>query len=548
MSIQSVVRVGAVIVVCVRAIAPARGAITITTSPVSGPTFTLTPVSGKTRVVLNTSVTSAPTTFQVRGAAGDQIESLVINASVNQMVFVEIRGNSAGTPIASVDSIDLGTSTATVVLSDVRTTGNVGSIRVNTISNMNVGGDVTGGITLTPRMSGESTIINGTVSGRILGDVLVDNGAIFGLTVTNGLGIAAEPVIVRTKGNIVRLSARDIYADINTLSNGGFGIVGKIETTGGPFAGSLTTAAIGSTGVGEPGVLSIAGDLDANVSVLGPVKNENGGLPVVSVSGRFMAGRVFRIASSLMAGAPMRFNTAGGLLGQVIINATNGAGVWAGSVMVGGGTLGPVPEYSAVSASVGGGAVGVPPFVLHGGDSWPARGSVLATADSPRPLSPIRLKHYGPVNWSGSAPVIVESRAIGSSGAWMDITPCFSIAREPGATPSANVVAAYPIRAMTGGKVYRVRPVRTGAGALLCDLGLVTNPAVAEYANEYSFTVTGACGGDADGNGVVNFADISALLAGWGSSPGGCFSTLDVTADGVVNFADITAVLSAWGC
>ncbi|MBL8745941.1 MAG: immunoglobulin domain-containing protein [Phycisphaerae bacterium] len=55
------------------------------------------------------------------------------------------------------------------------------------------------------------------------------------------------------------------------------------------------------------------------------------------------------------------------------------------------------------------------------------------------------------------------------------------------------------------------------------------------------------CAGDANGDRVVNFADVTAALANFGfdyrpgTGPG------DANADGVVNFADITSVLSAWG-
>lgn len=57
------------------------------------------------------------------------------------------------------------------------------------------------------------------------------------------------------------------------------------------------------------------------------------------------------------------------------------------------------------------------------------------------------------------------------------------------------------------------------------------------------------CEGDADGNGEINFADLTSVLSNWladyiasgeGSGPG------DASGDGVVNFVDITTVLSRW--
>lgn len=51
------------------------------------------------------------------------------------------------------------------------------------------------------------------------------------------------------------------------------------------------------------------------------------------------------------------------------------------------------------------------------------------------------------------------------------------------------------------------------------------------------------CYGDADGNRIVNFADITKILSSWGGAgPEG-----DSDDSGIVNFADITATLTAWG-
>lgn len=54
------------------------------------------------------------------------------------------------------------------------------------------------------------------------------------------------------------------------------------------------------------------------------------------------------------------------------------------------------------------------------------------------------------------------------------------------------------------------------------------------------------CQGDADGDGMVNFTDITSVLGNWlvdytpGTGPG------DANGDGIVNFMDITEVLSNW--
>jgi hypothetical protein len=55
--------------------------------------------------------------------------------------------------------------------------------------------------------------------------------------------------------------------------------------------------------------------------------------------------------------------------------------------------------------------------------------------------------------------------------------------------------------------------------------------------------VVPACQGDANGDFIVNFSDISSILSNWGGAgPAG-----DANHDGAVNFIDVSAVLSAWG-
>ena len=52
------------------------------------------------------------------------------------------------------------------------------------------------------------------------------------------------------------------------------------------------------------------------------------------------------------------------------------------------------------------------------------------------------------------------------------------------------------------------------------------------------------CPGDLDGDGVVGFSDLVAVLAAWGPCLG-CPEDLD--GNNIVGFSDVVAVLSAWG-
>lgn len=56
-----------------------------------------------------------------------------------------------------------------------------------------------------------------------------------------------------------------------------------------------------------------------------------------------------------------------------------------------------------------------------------------------------------------------------------------------------------------------------------------------------------ACPGDANRDGVVNFADITAVLNNWNITYPGSTGVGDANLDGVVNFADITSVLNFFG-
>ena len=52
------------------------------------------------------------------------------------------------------------------------------------------------------------------------------------------------------------------------------------------------------------------------------------------------------------------------------------------------------------------------------------------------------------------------------------------------------------------------------------------------------------CSGDVDGDGMIGFPDLLAVLAAWGPCPG---CPEDVDGNGAVAFEDLLAVLSSWG-
>ncbi len=523
----------------------ALGAPAIAADPITGTNWTITPTpGGKFDILLTTTVVTQPTTFTIIGAPTDQLGVVEISASVPQFVFVEIRGSAGGT-VASVDLIDSGASTSTVLLKDCKTSGDVGTITLNTIQAMNIGGNITGGINLVERSGGgASTLISGLVAGRILGDVIVEHGEIINLTAAQGLGQAGSPIQVRTFSGISQLDAAEIHADINTRANSGYGAIGHIQTTTGDFVGSIDTLRIEQVFSGDPGFLQIAGDLDADINVFEFIDNGNGASPEIQVGGSFMPGRTISMGSSLMPDAEISVGQAGGLGGQVVVNNFGGAGVWQGTVRVGGSLLVPTPNYNATSATIGGGAVGLVPFTVHSSDSFPTGGQILVEATAPTLANPLLVRHYGPVFFNtGEIPIVIERTPIGESN-WTDITSCFLIGREATPQPNPTIIAAFPLDPVKGGFTYRVRPVRTGFASLFCDTPVANKPLVADYS--HSFTVFGGCSGDANGDSTVNFADITAVLSNWGLSDT-CSQDGDANGDGSVSFADVTSVLAAWG-
>ena len=88
-----------------------------------------------------------------------------------------------------------------------------------------------------------------------------------------------------------------------------------------------------------------------------------------------------------------------GLESQIVINANDNGGEWLGDVIVGTTVLGPgasvpylSPYYEELSTNLGGGAVGLVPFMYHAVESLPVHGSTVSSA----PTS-ITIEHYGPI-------------------------------------------------------------------------------------------------------------------------------------------------------
>ncbi|MCC6322501.1 MAG: hypothetical protein IT438_13820 [Phycisphaerales bacterium] len=219
---------------------------------------------------------------------------------------------------------------------------------------------------------------------------------------------------------------------------------------GGNLAGSMTLGTPLGAGLASinrnltiggalTGSLACAQDIGADIVVLGP-----GGIPgSMSIAGSLRSGRTIAAYGPLASNAMMSFGgsllgactfPAGGLQGQVVINARNAGGVWGGSISVGGANPFPsAPLYNSSSSEVGGGAVGLAPFSPNLQDCTPAHNSGSASgmvdpaAFTPG-ATPVRMRWYGPVEPAAGmsfAQAVAVEQLVGSL--WLDRSPFLKV-------------------------------------------------------------------------------------------------------------------------
>lgn len=555
------IRNAGVIALLAASVLEAKATVTVTITPSGAGTYTTSTVSGRTRVEVSASWASSPVTVAIRGASTDDLQYVLIDNSGPQPVQLSIRGNSTGTPIDSVQRV-LSIGTGEVWLSELRTSGDLGLtgfdvLDVEVVSQASIGGSVIGNV-IVDRTSAPGSLDGMTVTGNLLGDITVTNGSILNLGVGGSIGTALAPVDIYVKKNIESLVAGSIYADVDANIDSGTA-VSTFRADTGDFVGSFSARILNKNSGTLTQRFYVAGDLDADIDILDVVKGDNSVDPEIEIGGNLISGRTFRVANSLNSGAVLKLNSGTGLDGQVIINGSNGAGTWSGSVVVGSTTLSPTPNYSTASSSLGGGAVGHVPYQLHGNDCSPVLadppaanqflqteidGSNDTDTDGGGPdldnwdAKAVTLRFYGPVKTAAEVdypavsyndmPVII-SYIEPITGNPIDVTHRWKI--EMNDTNTSNRPAReIQIRGhkWSGGTsdpgmyihagTYRITPRLTGAARLFCDgLNVVTPPSVADF--EYEFTV----GFDCDRDGVLDSSPSSTC---WRAG-GGCLADYD---------------------
>ncbi|MEC9374355.1 MAG: hypothetical protein VYC34_10955 [Planctomycetota bacterium] len=470
-------------------------------------------LSGKWAVTVRATSSAQPTEFLITGANNDHIEYIRVEANnPGQVVRLVVKGLNDAPKLRQVDLIERSAGPSDVWILDLKTTGDVGDIRVNTIVSADIGGDLVGDVTMLGRTNGgESSLENMIVRGDVLGDIRAPSGSIFNLRVEGQIGTPQSPSVIAAANRIGRLVAGDVFGNIFATAYTTFGFCGHIEITtalgGGVFEGALTTSTFFSGS--DPG-LFVDGDLRANIAITN-AHNVPGAQIVLP---------------------------AGGLRNQISINTANSGGTWSQPIKIGpDGHPNQVildrPWYSPTAAQIGGGAVGLVPYRLHYQSCTPNYGGVL-TGDT------AIIRFYGPVTWQTGAPLIIEERF--GAAAWSIATGRFLFAAADSGR-EIRVTAAPGMNGFIDGAEYRVRPVRTGPSAIKSAY-VAGEPVILDFELVFSASGAAPCPADMNGDGVINSADLGVMLGAWG--PCGVCPT-DLNSDGNVGSADLGVMLGSWG-
>ncbi len=461
----------------------------------------------------------ADSVFEIHADAGEIIDNVTSNVNgpaAGSPVIIRLLGDAPGYLRTVRNVIQKGS--AETILNKVNVTEDIGSVQVEAIGDLIAGRDIIGPITATTSDNSIRGITSAQAGRNILGNLAAEHGRILLVYSSGGnVGMANSPITIRAKYAVYQVEAKDVYADINTRVNGGTG--GFFALVCDRFAGTLTT---------EQLILNQYIPLDGLILIR------------QQFTGTISIGKSYTSPTQYIQ-VPLN-----GLGGQIIINADNAAnGAWTAPVRVGPqGDPNQIvlnsPNYVQTPAVLGGGSVGLVPFKLHSQACSPANGATVQLSSSAPPLI-AQLRHYGPVNTTGSAPLTIERRPAGTSQAYLSLPSTdFSISVSDS---NSNIIIIGPAPGKPGfaaGYEYRIRPT----AQLRC---AVTTAPTVQWTADYIFTVAAPpCIGDVNGDRIVNVNDLISIIIHWGPVwP--AYPATDTNGDGQVNSTDLLAVIAHWG-
>ena len=249
-------------------------------------------------------------------------------------------------------------------------------------------------------------------------------------------------------------------------------------------------------------------------------------------------------ATSLISMDTLAFNLGGSLFigdalgGQVIINQQDDVSTWSGFVWANGYEFQEseaqpeqAPHYDVLSDDLGGGAIGLVPFDLHGPDTVAANAGSLSQSSGGQAPQSIELHHYGrvlDVSAPGALPVLVERttqyQVPGQPIVWTDVSDEFE-ASIVGRVLTISAKAGED--GFTCAHDYRITPE---PGRLVCDDLATDTVDVASYMYEFGVR----CKIDLSGNGIIDTPD--PVL--WVADP------VDVNDDGLFDVNDLGDIMA----
>ncbi len=367
-----------------------------------------------------------------------------------------------------------------------------------------VEGDLSATLTVPATLEDKITIGNLIGDGKILltsrldGDIEV-------------LGDVASGTLISVARNISPPAVLDIHGDLN-----GTVLTGQAVSIGGDLRGQLRVRGDVNGLIhlrdGAPSeFLPQFGWIEGSLDIDGAL-NPSG---QVQMDGGIYADGTLNIGLATFGGADS-------LQGQVIMNQFNRNGEWLGTVTVNGDTLSG-PLYTNPSDSLGGGAVGLAPFIRYDADCIPLNNSFVSRAEFEAGGALIR--YYGPIARGDGPDPIVEMRDPYRIGVWADVTPMFSVNTNAFNTPAAARTLRVRYTS-TPGKLspgfYRVRIEEN----TLISAGVNEAPYVID-SGDYHFTVAFDC----NNSGTLTGADFQ---------PVGLWNPLiDCDANGIDDACDI---------
>lgn len=322
------------------------------------------------------------------------------------------------------------------------------TISADIVSDVVVGGSIYAPVISGPRLfGGDSTIVRlESTGGGVFGNVSTLFGAIDNLVPAGDIGTSTIPVNIYAMSHIKTVIANSIWAHIDSTQNGGSENVYYIKTRLGNLNGSVKAFRIESDQGANASGLSIAGDLNANVTTLSHLRE-----PIV-VGGSVPASTTIDIGGQVLTREAITGDS-----GSVVV-----AGDFAGTLLVGDKLYGNV-SFSGSLASTG--VIRIANDVFTGTSSGHTYSGSMTFGGSCAGLVRIGGSLSGPITCSTNSGLTgqVVINAANASGSWTNTANSLVTLKD---NTGANVVLAPNQPPPRTAPYYEVASSGLGGGAI----------------------------------------------------------------------------------